>query len=580
VSDAASAGGTAASRSSEAVEALYDDALENLVRQFARPLDCLRELVQNSIDAGSPRVEVRLGWTPPKDAEVEGVLAITVEDFGHGMDEHVIDQELTRMFASSKAGDLSKIGRFGIGFTSVFAIAPDLVHLRTGRHGEGWELVFHPDRSFDKLRVDRPIQGTRIVLYKRMPPADLGRWKRDIRSSLTFWCEHCTIPILFDNGQHAPTAAPTDSADPFAAFEDAPAPQLQAIQRPLDLPEASWSVKHDADGIVVWAGLGDSPQFGWYNGGLTLLSTPDPSCLGPNRFPVRHLRLKVQHNRLEHTLTRDNVIQDGEWERAMVVVRRAVAMLLEHVLDTHEAAVAEGESLDSTLDALAAWVRADGEFPPARKVGQRLHLPQVKGGPAPIPVAGALDGLKGGPTRWLLAAENSRLTDALAERGWLVFEDRPAARTLLELLHGDAEQGRRDWVLVEPVDPSDGWAHLLEAVEALQARSSGHRPRVELCRVVTNGVDPSLVPLVIHRPPSKEPVHHLGLGPGLWHRLWGTPPTVWVNVAHPNVQLAADSALVSPDVGAYALLQAIFITDPAVGGHASAWRAVQKAVSA
>ena len=84
---------------------------------------------------------------------------------------------------------------------------------------------------------------------------------------------------------------------------------------------------------------------------------------------------------------------------------------------------------------------------------------------------------------------------------------------------------------------------------------------------------------MVHRAPSDEPVHWDGVGPGLWRRLWGTPPLVWVNVNHPNVQLAADAAAVDPVVGAYALLQAIFVTDPAVGGHASAWRAVQRVVN-
>ena len=30
--------------------------------------------------------------------------------------------------------------------------------LRTGRHGEFWELVFHKDRSYDKVRIDTPIE--------------------------------------------------------------------------------------------------------------------------------------------------------------------------------------------------------------------------------------------------------------------------------------------------------------------------------------------------------------------------------------------------------------------------------------
>ena len=136
---------------------LAEQALENLVHQFARPLDFLRELVQNAIDAGTPRVEVWTRFAPPADGEELGVLEIHVDDFGEGMDEAIIDSQLTRMFSSTKEDDRTKIGKFGIGFTSVFAIQPDAILLRTGRHGESWELLFHPDRSFDKVRVDEPI---------------------------------------------------------------------------------------------------------------------------------------------------------------------------------------------------------------------------------------------------------------------------------------------------------------------------------------------------------------------------------------------------------------------------------------
>ena len=100
----------------EQADNLAAAALENLVNQFARPLDFLRELVQNSIDAGSPRVEVRIERQADPSDPRSVVLTIHVEDWGGGMDERIIDSQLTRLFASSKEGDLTKIGKFGIGF--------------------------------------------------------------------------------------------------------------------------------------------------------------------------------------------------------------------------------------------------------------------------------------------------------------------------------------------------------------------------------------------------------------------------------------------------------------------------------
>ena len=60
-------------------ESVADQALSNLVNQFARPLDFLRELVQNSIDAGSPRVSIWLSFEEPKPGEKQGVLEIHIE---------------------------------------------------------------------------------------------------------------------------------------------------------------------------------------------------------------------------------------------------------------------------------------------------------------------------------------------------------------------------------------------------------------------------------------------------------------------------------------------------------------------
>ena len=138
-------------------------AVENLVTQFSGALDFYRELVQNSIDAGSAAIEVWMEYEA--GADDEGTIAIHVDDFGEGMNEEIIDGQLTRLFSSSKDGDLTKIGKFGIGFVSIFAPDPRAVLLHTGRGGEAWEVLFHPDRSFTKTKLETPVEGTQITLY-------------------------------------------------------------------------------------------------------------------------------------------------------------------------------------------------------------------------------------------------------------------------------------------------------------------------------------------------------------------------------------------------------------------------------
>ena len=87
--------------------------------------------IQNAVDAGSTEIDIRFEY-------VDGRLVVHVDDYGEGMDRHIIDTKLTRLFSSSKEGDRTKIGRFGIGFVSVFALQPEVICLDTSRAGEHW----------------------------------------------------------------------------------------------------------------------------------------------------------------------------------------------------------------------------------------------------------------------------------------------------------------------------------------------------------------------------------------------------------------------------------------------------------
>lgn len=77
------------------------DTLDNLVQQFSDQFAFLRELVQNSIDAGSGRVDIDFEYTPNKDND-KGVFVLHINDTGEGMTREVIDTKLTRLFSSSK----------------------------------------------------------------------------------------------------------------------------------------------------------------------------------------------------------------------------------------------------------------------------------------------------------------------------------------------------------------------------------------------------------------------------------------------------------------------------------------------
>ncbi|MEQ1507803.1 MAG: hypothetical protein ABMB14_36580, partial [Myxococcota bacterium] len=358
--------------------------------------------------------------------------------------------------------DLTKIGKFGIGFTSIFAIRPEAVLLRTGRHGEYWELLFHPDRTFDKVRIDQPVNGTRITLFKRMPPGEVPRFVQEVRFVLGYWCEHSETPITFaDRTDEAPVGAPS-SDDPFAAFETpiraggavtsarpepfVGGPHPERIDRPLtlDLPArpgvgTPLEVRHAEPGLEVVIGFAEPPRYGFYNGGLTLLNTQSAQVLGSYAKQVGHTTFKVKFDRLEHTLTRDNVLHDQNWRHAMDGVVRAHAILRTRLL-------AEIGRIAPTDEPLGPWQRrlaadclaAEGgpyhsilrDLPAFRDVRSRpitvgdVRAQEAKLGcvlvGAPLPPG---SGGNGGSTA---------LYAALDGLGFSVLDDRPEARVLLE----------------------------------------------------------------------------------------------------------------------------------------------------
>ncbi|MFN8608595.1 MAG: ATP-binding protein [Vulcanimicrobiota bacterium] len=284
-------------------------ALEMLVSQFSQPLACLRELVQNSIDAGTNQVEVSLSCEGDS-------LRLSVSDTGEGMTEQIIDTQLTRLFASSKEGDLTKVGKFGIGFVSVFALDPQAVVVDTGRQGESWRVLFKPDRSFELLRLPHSLEGTTVTLYLERKRFDLGDLRKRVRDTLSFWCRHCRVQIVVDG---------------------------QSISEKFELPEAV-QVYHEEPGTRLVLAL--SPRkncfYGYYNQGLTLLEGAES--------PLPHVTFKIDSRYFEHTLTRDNVIRNQDYDKGMALLDRTLRGPYKERLYQHLRSQASGFELLGYLE--------------------------------------------------------------------------------------------------------------------------------------------------------------------------------------------------------------------------------------
>ena len=439
---------------SATAQAFVHEALAGLVHQFADPMACFRELVQNAVDAGSAEIDIRFEHD-------DGRLVIHVDDFGEGMDRSIIDTKLTRLFSSGKEGDRTKIGRFGIGFVSVFALDPEVICLDTSRSGEHWRVIFKPDRSFIRVARSEPVDGTKIAIYKTMTAHDAATFMKRAREVIAFWCRHVQADIRVDG---------------------------VSISRPfgIDLP---WTISAEVGDarIVAGYGLEGDSSITYYNRGLTLLEER------PGPFPGVHVKLSSPE--LEHTMTRDNVLRDEGYEKVLGHARAQVegplrTRLLEVLAEQAQASAIHrrGDAADTLmghfLRHLLRHLQAGESLPRAA-----WSAPIVR-----CHHAGAVDlttlrkAAKARRVYWADAA--SPLTQALHDRGDLVIaaegEPRPGltepagtARVcaLPELLAGRTAP-RVHAVLCTslPVADPPNWARLRPALAALLAEV-GPRPR-------------------------------------------------------------------------------------------------------
>ena len=431
----------ASAQSAEVSEDLALQALDNLVNQFARPLDCLRELVQNAIDAGTPRVEIWFRFQPSQSGGDQGALEVHIDDFGEGMDERIIDGQLTRMFASNKEDDLTKIGKFGIGFTSIFAIQPDAVLLQTGRHNEFWELLFHPDRSFEKVRVDVPVYGTKITLLKPMARSDVHDFVQRCRMTLQYWLEHSDIPVLFAGPDLDWSRSETDleplAANPFASFgaEKSTAGRngrqaFEQLNSPLGMEE-ELQIRIDEPDLHGFVGYTDRPFHAFYNRGLTLIRSTSSDVLGEHAHALGHFAFKLKGRHLEHTLTRDNVLRDTAWHHAMTTVSAAVWELRPLLLARISRETVPGGNPDPWLWHLATDCLRTASHRQVDGFARDLVLPQAHGEPTRLRDVLIQSRRLG---HILVAGDHEALDAALLEDGKIVLANRPAVRALLRAI--------------------------------------------------------------------------------------------------------------------------------------------------
>jgi len=422
--------------------------VKELVDQFDQPLTFYRELIQNSIDAGSNRIDVTLEYA-------DGAALIRVRDDGEGMDERIIDDYLLVLFSSSKEGDFTKIGKFGIGFVSVFAPRPDLVRVTTGKAGQSWRLDFPSYRKYEKYRLSEPRDGTLVELTKKMPREDFDRLAKDSRETLRYWCKHSESRIYFQ------------------VLGAGPEPAL--ITEELDL-EGGCSLRHTEEGTEILLGFTSDPEppYGFYNRGLTLKE-------GRRAF-FPGVTLKVKSRYLEHTLTRDNVLEDANYSKLMGCIRRLVSDELPGRLKIELEDLAarlskQGSERPVDRDALvAAW---DRRLPFYKTLVSGLFgrwtrgdwdiLPTLSG--APVSVAEVTNRLGLGKGRLYFDDAPNPVTAALEAEGQPVLASGPWVQEVCSLTKWEAAQASKTLISPRVVEDPEPLKDFLGTVRMVDSRT-------------------------------------------------------------------------------------------------------------
>ncbi|MBI3925439.1 MAG: ATP-binding protein [Armatimonadetes bacterium] len=324
---------------------MIEEVFEDLVDQFSDPFTFYRELIQNAMDAGSNQVEVSVEYDTERRA-----VAIAVADAGQGMDREIIQNELTRLFSSSKENDLTKIGKFGIGFVSVFAIQPDIVLVDTGQGGEFWRVAFEGGTDYKCLRLREPVEGTTVRVYKNIKEEDFEEFRHRSLDTVRYWCRYSDTDIFF-NGERINEGLDVDS--PCRVFHRQPGTE-----------------------IVVGYTSSTLPAVGMYNRGLTLKEARQESLPG--------ITFRIKSRYLEHTLTRDNVLEDDNYFKAMKILAGVVREdLTEKLFGDCQACfpdtLANRERLNELMAAAGPVLRRwKTEFP--KRFHDRALFPCVEGG--------------------------------------------------------------------------------------------------------------------------------------------------------------------------------------------------------
>ncbi|MEX1368454.1 MAG: transglutaminase domain-containing protein [Nannocystaceae bacterium] len=247
----------------------------------------VRELLQNSRDAGASRVTLSVDETPGDEGPLERVACY---DDGEGMTFEHARRYLFALYASSKEDRKNQAGKFGVGFWSILRFDPTAIVIRSQpRNGQAWAVRL--DGSLERAEhVDPPARpGTEIVLV---------RPRRDGR------LEHRIYDAVWQSARYLHLRDDTDRPLPITVND-----RSVNAEFALSAPSATFRSR-SVRGVV---GLGRAPRVELFCRGLRVRSA---ACLEDLVAPAgRHTaRIRVQFPELPAGLAPQALLESDALE--------------------------------------------------------------------------------------------------------------------------------------------------------------------------------------------------------------------------------------------------------------------------
>lgn len=276
--------------------------LSELTEQFDVSHFYGREMVQNSIDADSSRIDVTYNY----DSEKKSSL-ISFTDNGHGMNYTVIRKKLLTLFDSTKEDDSKKVGRFGVGFISLYA-QPDLENIlvETSTGDQAHTITLYPEsKEWDVTVAKKPLdmikKGTSVNLNIKNSKEDFEALTKDMTDFLKESCSYIKVPLFVDG---------------------------EKINTDFDIPDAVFKIPFggdlDIEGMIALTPA--KPQYSFYN--RRILIQKENNYLFSDDKDISFI---FSSSFLDYNIARKNIIKNDRFKKALMYLEEQKDNFLKHM---------------------------------------------------------------------------------------------------------------------------------------------------------------------------------------------------------------------------------------------------------